>query len=140
MTKVSVSFSECYRESWSWDDPSGPCRLEARGQAFVPPHGLVLGCGHHREKMEPGPAHPLWSRAKPGERLSWGLAAGSLQGSGRGEASWEVYQSSPFQSLQWGLLLISDTELQEFLTLVKCNENFISCLSTQVKSKEGKSP
>lgn len=85
MTKVSVSFSECYRESWSWDDPSGPCRLEARGQASVPPHGLVLGCGHHREKMEPGPAHPLRSRAKPGERLSWGLAAGSPQGSGRDE-------------------------------------------------------
>lgn len=28
------------RELWSWDDPSELSRIEARGQAFVPPHSL----------------------------------------------------------------------------------------------------
>lgn len=140
-TKVRVSISECYWKPRSWGDPSELCRLEDRGPSLCTSTLTGLWMRHHREKMEPGArSPPLWSEAKPGEEFSCELAACSCQGRGWDEGILGDLTKWPRPVPRVGLLLISDTELQECLTLVKCSENFISCLSTQVKSKEGKSP
>lgn len=91
-------------------------------------------CAALGRRQNLGQGEPPQPTAMPGEGPSCELAALKPGGSW-----WDDGVSGLAQS-RCGPLPMGDTELQEFLTLVKRNEKFISCLSIQVKSKEEKAP